>query len=71
MPAQAGIQLFQQDISGFPPARLCRNWQNYSYWCFRHSGLDPESSAFSRYYTLLDAGSSPALHAEIKRIFEL
>ena len=41
-------------------SRLCRNWQNDSYLCFRHSGLDPwfdrlttlsevegESSAFS------------------------
>jgi hypothetical protein len=63
MLTQAGIQLLQQNISGFPPARLCRNWQNYSYWFFRHSGLDPwfdrlttlskvegESSSFSKSY---------------------
>jgi len=32
------------------PSRLCRNWQNHTYWCIRHSGIDPESRAFSKYY---------------------
>jgi hypothetical protein len=74
MPAQAGIQLFQQNISGFPPARLCRNWQNYSYGCFRNSGLDPwfdrlitlsevegESSSFSKSYVTGCRSKIPSL----------
>ncbi len=32
------------------PQRLCRNWQNYEYWWFCHSGLDPESSTISKRY---------------------
>ena len=40
----------------FPRRRLFHNWQNYAYWCFCHSGLDPESIFFQG-FTLLDAGS--------------
>jgi len=42
MPAQAGIQLFQQNISGFPPARLCRNSKKRINSA-RHAGFDPAS----------------------------
>ena len=36
--------------AGYPPSRLYRNWQNYTYQCFCHSGIDQEPSAFSKYY---------------------
>ncbi len=37
-------------IPSFPRSRLCSNWQKFTYCCFCHSGLDPESSTFSRSY---------------------
>ena len=44
---------YNQKTSTHLPAleRLCRNWQNYVYCYICHSGLDPESSAFSVCYT--------------------
>jgi hypothetical protein len=38
------------EITGFRLSRLCRNFHNDAQWSFRHSGLDPESSAFPEYY---------------------
>jgi len=39
-------------LAGFRLSRLGRYWQNSAYSFFRHSGLDPESSAVKTNHNL-------------------
>jgi hypothetical protein len=59
MRAQAGIQVFPQHISGFPPSRLGRNLQTRKMSLFVIPGFTRNPALFQS-VAVLDAGSSPA-----------